>query len=287
MSIFYRQISTMGTRLELVIPGLEEDRGTELVRRVKDSLDLLNSKISNYQPDSELSKVNRLRAGESISVRGELLELISAGSRYNGLTRGYFDFTLGGWTSPPDRIADTGRRLRELLDVPFNERFILHGDLFTKHCSDVRIDSGGIGKGMALEGLEKTVRSFGIHSAFISFGGSSVLGVGTHPYGHAWKVGIRHPLKAEVVAEEVDLVDSSLSVSGNSLNNRRKYGETGHILDPLTGQFCDGLDMAIAVSRNPVEAEMLSTAMMAAGKNGEAMLKNQFPDVLFKRYEFE
>jgi thiamine biosynthesis lipoprotein len=283
MSTFYRQIKSMGTRLEILIPGIEEYEGLALIRALKAEIEVLERQISNYNPDSDLSKINRDAFNNKIKVSGYLKEMISHGIDYHFLTEGFYDFSLGGWTSKPDLIMDTGERFLNLRKTPFNQRILLEDDLLSFLNQDVRIDSGGIGKGMALKIIEKMLRKENFQSAFISFGGSSILAIGKHPYGDSWKLGIQHPNKEGEIIAEIILENNSLSISGNSFNNRKKYGNVGHILDPVKGTFY-ALDDIISVSSDdPVEAEVLSTALTVAGEENEKVILNNFPGIQYKR----
>ncbi|MEX0986947.1 MAG: FAD:protein FMN transferase [Bacteroidales bacterium] len=285
MSIFYRQIRTMGTRLEIVIPGIAEPEGLDLTRGISQRMEDMVGQISNYDPESDLSKVNREATDHAVEVNGYLLELIEAGIRFNKETLGYYDFTLGGWSSRPDLIRDTGKRFELLHNIPFNERFSLEGTSLRFLHKDVRIDSGGIGKGMALKVIEKMIHELEIPTAFISFGGSSVLGIGNHPHGDGWKVGIQHPQMSDRTLSEVTIFNQSISVSGNSMNNRKKYGEQGHIINPMDGGFYMAQGVISVVAENPVVAEVLSTALTVAGEEHEKQILSHFEDVLVQRHE--
>ncbi len=287
MSIFYRQLKSMGTRLEFVIPALEESAGLTLIRAIKDALDELVSHISCYDRDSVISRINRDAGDREIEVTGHLYNLLAEGVRYHALTSGYYDFTLGGWTSRPDLIKDTGTRFAALTSIPFSERISLKDHAVRFQQRDVRIDPGGIGKGMAMKIIEKMVRDAGISRAFISFGGSCVTGIGQHPYGDEWKVGIPHPEKEGPILAEVGLYDRTLSISGNSKNNRRKFGDQGHILNPHTGTFFVGQGLLAVVAEDPVCAEVLSTALIAAGPENEQQILDHFPDITVHRLSNE
>lgn len=277
----------MGTRLEFVIPELEESDGLALIRTVKDALEELVRQISNYDRYSEISRINREAGDGGVEVSGYLHELLSEGIRYHTLTNGYYDFTLGGWTSRPDMIKDTGTRFAALTSIPFADRISLQDHTVRFLHQDVRIDPGGIGKGMGMKIIEKMVRNAGISSAFISFGGSCVTGIGKHPYGDEWKVGIPHPEIDRKILAELGLYDRTLSISGNSKNNRRKFGDQGHILNPHTGTFFVSQGLLAVVAKDPVCAEVLSTALIAAGPENEQQILDHFPDITVHRFSNE
>jgi thiamine biosynthesis lipoprotein len=245
------------------------------VRTIKARFESLLKQISNYDRQSEITRFNNSKTGELVKVGEHLAGLIGKGLEGHRRTKGYYDFTLGGWTSRPDLFRDTGSRFASLVKTPMQERIQLEGDMAVKLHPDTRIDAGGIGKGQGLEIINKTAGEMGIPAAFISFGGSSVLAIGSHPFGDTWLVGIPHPERDAEHLAEIPLRDSTLSVSGNSANNRRKFGDQGHILDPHTGAFFTREGLVTVVCPDPVEGEILSTALAAAGEDkGKEIVAN-------------
>jgi len=286
MSNFYRQLRSMGTRLEIVIPGLDEKTGLQLSRRISESLEQLVQRISNYDSNSEISLVNRNAYRDAVNVSDSLGQLIKFGIEGFQNTGGFFDFTLGGWTSIPDLIRDTEGSFEKLKRLPLSERISLDGNTLRLLHKDVRLDSGGMGKGQGLLLIKNILNEMDIRSAFISFGGSSVLGVGKHPYGDSWKVGIQHPGKESEIIDEIELRDQVLSVSGNSTNNRKKYGEEGHILNPESGVFLKAPEIVMVITEHPVEAEIASTALAAAGKEKQEKITENLKNLIFKRIDY-
>ncbi len=137
-----------------------------------------------------------------------------------------------------------------------------------------KLDFGGMAKGWALKVLEKILRRNDVKSAFVDFGGSSILGVGSHPYGDSWKVGVVNPFNGEVI-REVELVDKSMSSSGNTPTY------SGHIRNPLTGEIVDSKALVTVVSNSPLDAEVLSTALMVASEDERKQIQENFPDSIF------
>ena len=95
-----------------------------------------------------------------------------------------------------------------------------------------------------------------------------------HP---CWKVGVTNPYGPGAV-DEWDLVDTSLSTSGNT------PGYDGHIVNPATGERVSGRRMVSVRCPDPLDAEVLSTALMLATPSDEKSLASAFPDAVFRRY---
>lgn len=132
------------------------------------------------------------------------------------------------------------------------------------------LDFGGFAKGYVLKGLKSVLERNGIAGAFVDFGGSSIMALGRHPFGDCWKVGVRNPFGGNVLSE-MELRDQSMSTSDNA------PGYSGHIIDPATGKAVTDRKVVTVIDDDPLEAEILSTAAMAAGEGSMQTLAKGFP----------
>ena len=95
------------------------------------------------------------------------------------------------------------------------------------------------------------------------------MAVGTHPCGEYWPVGLDNPFTKERIAD-LKLSDSSLSISGNMPSHPR------HIVYPHTGTFVVDKIMVSVVAKDPVVAEILTTAFMICGDERVPVIASQF-----------
>jgi thiamine biosynthesis lipoprotein len=102
-----------------------------------------------------------------------------------------------------------------------------------KRFPGVMIETGGIGKGYAVDAMLEFLRSRGVSSAFINFGRSSLGVIGAPPGEDGWIVDVA--LVEGSSDARLSLRDETLSVSrarGNPfVVNGRSYA---HIFDPMT-----------------------------------------------------
>jgi len=283
----YRQIQAMGTTIDVVIPHFDEKRVPVLMRNLREEMGLLESMLSNYMDDSVISRFNRLDPGREFHPGETLAALLEELIQFTDLTKGFFDFTLGAWTSLPDR-KDLGQdELNKFCRTPIKERISLDNGILKRRSAKTIIDSGGFGKGFATQSIKRIIRDADIQSAFISFGRSSVLAIGSHPQGDSWKVGIQHPVDQKKTIGVIELKDSALSISGNSMNNRSKHGKGGHVMDPRTGRFITSMDQIAVLSEDPLGAEVLSTAYLASLDQPEEEEISEIPGFGFYKYRIE
>ena len=233
----------MGTRMELLTCGASEDT----VRPVWDALVRtvmrLDGVFNRFDPGSELSRHNagRLAPEQRSPDFSEALELAE---NYRERTYGLFDV-----------------RVRARRDS-----------------SGPDLDFGGFAKGYFVRKAEEMLRAAGIGRAFLDFGGSAILGIGSHPYGNSWRVSLTDPYTGGTVSE-LDLCDAALSTSGNT----PRY--FGHIVHPRTGEPVVRPLMTTALCADPLDAEVLSTAAMLAGRRQLKALRDAFPGARIRIYE--
>lgn len=142
----------------------------------------------------------------------------------------------------------------------------------------VQYDFGGFAKGFVLRLALDKVKQAGAGCVLADFGQSSFFALGGHPLGGSWKASLKSPYSGAVL-REIDIVDGALSVSGNT------PGYCGHIIDPRTGESVISRKMVVVSSPDPLDAEVLSTALMVAGENGADSMMRCFQGAAAEFYE--
>lgn len=85
----------MGTTYTVVAYGRDQTLLSEVVREVFEEIDQLDEQMSNYQPQSELSAINRNAAQHEVTVSPQLFGLIQYSLRASQESGGDFDITVG------------------------------------------------------------------------------------------------------------------------------------------------------------------------------------------------
>lgn len=238
----------MGTQLDVLLLDGDRQKAEDTWRLITTELKRLDKLLNRFDPESEVSRINTHASSCPVEVTAELWDILQDCRRYHALTEGYFDITLADF-----RQVDLQEDTRS---VSFLR-------------PDLHIDLGGYGKGYALLKIRQIINSREIRNAFVNFGNSSVLGIGTHPHGTYWPVGLENPFTRQPVAT-LQLRDSSLSTSGNTPVHAR------HIVNPLTQEYTTERKMVSVVAPNPVDAEVLTTALMVAPEEQTAEWIKQF-----------
>ena len=213
----------------------------------------IDALLSNWNPASDLMQLNRAAAVSGverpwISVRPELFERIQVALRMASATEGRFDPTVGPLVRAYGFLPVNSQRGQNSLAairarVGWNKVNLDPGHSAIQFAvPGMEIDLGGIAKGYAARRAAEVLRQYGIKSALINLGGSSVTVIGAPLGAAAWRLSIRDPRNGSATAATVDLHDGeSLATSGTYENTRGKGASRhSHIIDPQTGQALAG-----------------------------------------------
>ncbi len=263
----------MGTVFTVVAYGKDRDYLGEVLSEVFEEIDRLDQQMSNYQPESELSAINRYAAERAVTVEPRLFQLLHEALDYSAETEGAFDITVGplmkawGFFRGPGRVPSTAELEAVRKHVGFRHvrldeerrtvRFAVEG---------MELDLGGIGKGYAVDQAVEILKSYGIESALVSNGRSSLYALGAPPGEQAWRVKVRDPFDAEKTADVIRLKNFSLSTSGDYEKFFTLGGRTyAHILDPSSGHPVEGMLATAVLAPRATQTDALSTALYVLG----------------------
>ncbi len=237
----------MATTFELLILDQPADYARSAAARAFEEVDRLERLLSRYRPDSEVSQINLLNAGECIPVSVETIDCLELALAVSRDTGGAFDVTYASRSdaSPPNLgapplVIDRAKRLVGTLR------------------NDLHVDLGGIGKGYALDLMLPVLADWSISSALLHCGHSTMLAFGPPPAPPGWPITLRDPAappESPASLGRTSLIRGALSGSGRVL-----HGE--HIRDPATGRPPDATFAAWARAPSAALADALSTAFM-------------------------
>lgn len=239
----------MGTRFEIVLVGKEKTDAERVWENILYELRKLDGMLNRFDRESEVSQINLHACEHAVKVSEEMWTILMDCQEYYRTTSGLFDITL-----------------KDFSKIIFNES---HHAIFFSF-PDMHLDFGGYAKGYALNKIKTILAEADTHQCFVDFGNSSILALGHHPYGDCWKVSIKNPYVEGETIDEIELRDESLSTSGNTSSY------TKHIIDPFSGNYSEEQKLVCVISRNPLEAEVLTTTLMIAAANKKKAIIDQF-----------
>lgn len=152
----YRQV--MGTFAHIIAVAPDEKIADECVEAGFEKLRYIDQMMSDYDPNSELSRLNRQGHPGPVKVSHELFEVLLASVNYSKKTGGAFDVTIGpvvelwrktqGTDDPPQKEALDAAQAK----VGY-EKLILDSNVRTVSfaAAGMKLDLGAIAKGYAID----------------------------------------------------------------------------------------------------------------------------------------
>ncbi|MCD7902102.1 MAG: FAD:protein FMN transferase [Bacteroides sp.] len=255
--VLYAWFFSMHTRADILLCGEDEPKLKQIINLIYTELNRLEKMASYFNPSSELSHVNHSADLGSVSVSEELHRMIRVCKEFYHKTDGYFDITI--------QSDNYNKQTFQKLEVSDECIFFRQ--------KGIKLDLSGFLKGYGLEQIRKILISESVASSLVNLGNSSILALGNHPNGKAWKINLG---KEGITNKECSLSNQCLTTSGNE-NNKPK-----HIISPYTGQFIESLKKLSVITDSGIEGEVLSTALFAAPacKRDELVKKFNVPYIL-------
>jgi thiamine biosynthesis lipoprotein len=251
------QHEAMSTFFEIAVADQPRDYARQAADAAFRELERLEEELSRFIDGSYISRANRLGRGESITLSPDALECLLIASDLAVATGRAFDPAYAS-TRPPELGPDL---------PPYTLDPATH--TLTSLAARLQLDLGAVGKGYALDCMAATLREWGITSACLNSGGSSILALGHAAPGEAgWPVGFGE----ESTYRTVSLCDASLSGSGTAVKG-------AHVIDPHTGEPALRTDRTWALAPTAAQADALSTAFFLMSAPAIAALCTAHPQI--------
>lgn len=217
----------------------------EAFKRVDEIENIASSSIDT----SDVSKINEAAGKEYVKVHPEIVKIIKTSIEYSKISNGAFDITvsplikLWGIGTDQERVPADSEIKDKLGLVGYKNISINESDNSVKLMkAGMAIDLGGVAKGFTADEIVKVFKKYGVNSAIINLGGSSIYTLGVKPDKTQWSVAIQNPRKEKNEGNIgiVKLDQGALSTSGDYQRFFIKDGKRyHHILNPFTGYPAD------------------------------------------------
>lgn len=255
----------MATVFEIFVADKDEAYAGQAARAAFDEVDRIERLFSRFDPASEVSRIGRLRPGESLRVGVETAQVLGLSAFVQAETGGAFDANHLASGRPAGRrrkarppalgriirIGQTGRGFEI-------ERLAVRGKA---EAAGLDLDLGAVGKGFALDGALAVLRDWNVGNVLLHAGTSTALAHGPGPAadgkkpGRGWPVGAGTASGTAPGPGRIFLRGRALSGSGTEVK-----GE--HVVDPRTGRPAEGHAAAWASHPSAAAADALSTAFL-------------------------
>ena len=277
------RFQVMGTEARVRLWHQDKRRGKKALDAVVAEMHRIDSTMSSYKQDSLLSKVNRLAGEKAVIITTELFEIIAQSFEISKMTHGAFDISyssVGYLYDYRKKQQPNANQIKSKLALINYQQIRLnqkdHSIRFMQ--AGMRIDLGGIAKGLAVDNAIKILKQFGVKEALVTAGGDTYA-LGDNG-GKLWKVGIKHPRAKSEIVTLLPVENEAVSTSGDYerffLDGATRVH---HIINPKTGSSANEVQSVTIIAGNSTLADALSTSVFVLGVEKGLALIEKLNDV--------
>jgi FAD:protein FMN transferase len=264
----------MGLPFRMVLYATNQAAADAAARSTFARIAQLNDIMSDYDTDSELSRLSRTAGeGQAVRLSPDLWHVLLRAQRIAEETDGAFDVTVG----PVVSLWRKARREKQLpradlLASALNAvgwrkmRLDAHARTATLQVPNMRLDLGSIAKGYAIDEALRVIGTNGIRSALVT-GGGDMAASAAPPGKQGWRITLA-PLDATNAPPERHLLlkNAGLGTSGDLFQHVEIDGRRySHIVDPKTGYGLTDHSLVTVLAPDCITANTLATAVSVLG----------------------
>ena len=265
-----RSKQMMGTIIQMTSLGVPEAQAGPVLDAALAEMQRLEGLLSEWKPDSDVSRVNAAAGDHPVQVGPELIDNVRVGLEVARWSDGAFDLSWAALRGlylfqPGQERIPTDEELKERLKLVGYKDIVLDqkkSTVFLRR-KGMSLGLGGIAKGYALEKAADLLRARGIQNYMI-FGGGQVL-VNGKKGDRAWRVGVQHPRLNDYFGF-VEATSGSIATSGDYEHAFVRDGvRWHHIIDLKTGRPVTHTSSVTVVSESAFYADAIDTALFIMG----------------------
>lgn len=270
---------TMGTTYNIVaVDHTAELEADEVRAAAEATLAEVNAKMSNWDPNSEISRFNAARSTQPVDISPELAEVLKVAMEVHEASQGQFDVTLGPlielWgfgARTPESPVPSDEAIEAALSVVGQSRVLtLTTDppTLSKARPETSVYLAAIAKGFGVDRVAATLAGLGLADFMVEIGGD-LYATGNNPEGEPWRIGIERPDATNRSVEEiVNLSGLGMATSGDYRNYFEEDGvRYSHIIDADTGRPITHETASVTVlAETAMLADGWATALLALGQ---------------------
>lgn len=270
--------NAMATDYRIIVGGaLLESEKLKVEALLQKTFHEINATFNRANPDSEISRLNRLKAGVKVPLSPILYRFFITISKIVELTEGRFDPTVGSLQALWQPYLAAGLvppevEICSLTDCVGWHKMHFEGGLFYKDADAVALDLAGVLKGYAVDLLTERLNACGYVDLFVEWG-REVRTLGKHPKGRPWALLIRglDDQASEHAIAYLHVHDRAIATSVDDVQNWTIMQDDGpvtyfHISDPHARRPLiateDSIATASVMTDSCVLADGLATALM-------------------------
>jgi len=268
------KLFTLGTLVDVSVLHPNEATAQQAVKIVEDELAIINSQWHAWR-DSPLTLINQqLAQGKTVTINSVSHHFLQQAQTLAANSNQLFNPAIGSlvslWGFHHDDRPDGAPPVKEkiaaaLKQAPSMANITLTETTLASNNPAVQFDFGAFGKGYAIDRAVEQLKLAGIENAIVNAGGDlrAIGAKGDRP----WRIGVRHPIEAGVIASIETNGDESVFTSGNyerffDFDGKRYH----HIINPRSGYPANDAISVTVIHNNAATADAAATALFIAGE---------------------
>jgi len=251
-------------------------------------INVINTSMSTYQNDSDISKINF--GDTTVSVDNHFKNVFNTSKRIYKETEGVFDPTVGvlvnAWDFGPEGkiVALDSLKIDSLLISVGLDKVILQNNKIVKQYPNTFIDFNALAKGYAVDVFAEFLEAKNFKNYLVEIGGE-IRGKGSNLIKvKPWKIGVEDPNfdQTQSYSKVLSLKNEAMATSGSY--RKFKLDENGnryaHIIDTKTGYPHKSNLLSVSIlAKTCMEADAYATALMSMGLDRSKQFLNKHPEL--------
>lgn len=242
----------------------------------------LDDLLSDYNPNSEISEINKMAGVSPVKVNKQVVEVLEISKQVAIETDGVFDPTIGALTIGVYRFGRESNDEPDISDIDRAKSLVNYRDLIIENNEvylknkGMMIDLGGIGKGYAVEQVVKILKLRGVSSGVVSLSGDLKV------FGDTAQIFIQNPGKTGAIAKfSTNVAELAISTSGSYERFVNIDGNVyHHLIVPENGKpGHDFLSMTVVMEGSNTLADAYATSLFIMGKDKAFEFLNKHPSI--------
>ncbi|WP_276975737.1 FAD:protein FMN transferase [Flavobacterium filum] len=284
--VYTQKTNMLGSPFEMTVVAKDSVEGNYFIQKALEEVKRIEHLISDWIPNTQISKVNQSAGITPVKVDQEVFQLIDRAIKISKLTNGAFDISYASM----DKIWKFDGSMKEMpteeaiknsvakvgyQNIILNEK---ESTIFLKN-KGMKLGLGGIGQGYIADKIKVLLIESGCKSGIVNVSGD-IFAWGKQPDGKPWTVAIVNPINKNKVFATFPLEDSAVETSGSYEKyvtfNGKRYS---HIIDPRTGYPATGIVSVSVFAKTTEVADALATGVFVLGVDVGLDLINQLKGI--------
>jgi len=282
--------TSVNTKLSGVVFGTTYsaiyDSEIDYTKQFDSLFDVINTSLSTYMPNSDISKLNR---NENVKIGTHFKKVFLTSKDIYKATNGMFDPTIGDVVNAWSFGADTNKFLTNSATIDSLMQFVgfdkvaLRGDEVIKP-TNTYLEFNAIAKGYGVDVIGEFLERKNVKNYLVEIGGELRVKGKNQEKKKPWRVGLDEPRfdGGQSVYKAINLKDEAMATSGTYRKfkvdkNGNKYA---HIINTKTGYPTKTNILSVSViAEDCMTADGYATAFQAMGVEGVKAFLNNHPEL--------